>query len=522
VIIDLTGLPSSTEVKADVCVIGAGAAGITIAKEFVGHSASVCLIEGGGLEFEADTQALYDGTNSGRPYYDLDVLRLRYFGGTTNHWAGACMPLDEVDFEERPGIPDTGWPIRRPDLDPYYERAHAVCRLGPYDYRVDTWQPDHAKVLRLDGSRITTVIMRVNPVRFGQSYRAELEESSNVTVYLHANVTDLVASTERDRLDRIEATSLGGRKLYVVAKHFVLATGAIENARLLLANDRVRKAGIGNDHDLVGRYFMEHPSVPSAILAPSDLSADYALYIGAESGGRFFRGYLALSADLIRNEGLLNARVRVTQTSLDVLAAKQFEGVRSGGLIFNALAAGRMPANFGKHVANVISDIDDVVIYSYRRGFQPARLAYSFLTELEQAPNASSRVTLVSDRDALGMPKVSLNWSMGELEKRTIRRFNDVLATEFGRSGLGRVRLLEDAADTSSPTLRGSWHQMGTTRMHGDPRKGVVDANCLVHSVSNLYIAGSSVFPTCGYANPTLTIIALAIRLADHLKTQYG
>jgi choline dehydrogenase-like flavoprotein len=263
---------------------------------------------------------------------------------------------------------------------------------------------------------------------------------------------------------------------------------------------------------------MEHPGVPSAILSPSSKGTSYALYLGTVVRDLYVRGYLALSANTVRSEGLLNARIRFSQQSEEVLRAKSMKGVSSAGFIFNALKAGKIPENFDDHVANFIRDLDDVVIYSYQRAFQPQTESYSLLTELEQAPNAQSRITLSDEKDILGIPKANLHWQIGELEKKTIRRINSLLALEMGRADIGRVRLLEEDESGWLPTLRGSWHQMGTTRMHGSPDKGVVDSDCRIFNMDNFFIAGSSVFPTSGYTNPTLTIVALSIRLADHIK----
>jgi choline dehydrogenase-like flavoprotein len=253
-------------------------------------------------------------------------------------------------------------------------------------------------------------------------------------------------------------------------------------------------------------------------LQMADPDANLSLYTGQNRDGLRVVGYLTLTDETFREEGMLNACASLQLGAAELRIAKSLEGVGSAITIWNSLKEGSMPPNFGTHVANLASDLNRVAIYSYERAFVRSPQTGSLVVQLEQAPNPSSRVTLTDERDQLGMQKVNLDWQMGDLERNTINRFNELLAMEVGRAELGRSRLIEPTEDGWWAGMRGSWHQMGTTRMHDEPTQGVVDADCRVHGVTNLYVAGSSVFPTSGFANPTLTIVALAIRLADHIK----
>ena len=517
--IDARTLPAATEIETGLCIVGGGPAGITLAREVSAAAIDVCLLESGGLDHDEDTQALSRGSNVGFPYYDQDLLQVRRFGGAGNVWSGASRPLDVIDFEKRASIPHSGWPFDKAHLDPFYERAHEVLELGPYRYEPELWETAKARRLPLRDDRVVTAMYRNSPTRFGRRYRSEIERSPNIKTYLFANVVEVEANDEGRAVTGVRVATLEGHKLTVRAKAYVLAAGAIQNARLLLASDRVQRRGLGNDRDRVGRFFMEHLSVPGAVLLTSDPEVRTDLYSGREIGGVWGVGYLSPSAAFLGRQGLPNIRAFVLDTTPDEASRKASLGVLSAGFLWNSLMAGEGVGSVTRHLRNAIADVDGVLLYGYYRAFRPVAGLLTLASHIEQAPNPESRVTLSSDLDALGMKRIALAWRFGELEREALRRSNRLIAQAVGEAGIGRVRILEDEPDTGWPRgVRGAWHQMGTTRMHTDPSQGVVDANCRVHGIANLFVAGSSVFPTSGYTNPTLTIVALAHRLADHLK----
>ncbi|MGH3047614.1 MAG: FAD-dependent oxidoreductase, partial [Gaiellaceae bacterium] len=241
-------MPRDTTLQTDVCIVGAGAAGITLARELSGSPLRVTVLESGGFEYEVETQALYEGPSIGLPYSDLSAPRLRYFGGTTNHWGGICRPFEEADFEAREGIRFTGWPIRKEDVDPFYERAVQVVRLPSDDWDLADWAPDgEVAPLRLRSDRIVSRVAQVVAAdlrSFGESYREELRAAPNVTVYLHANATGVVADEGARTATSVPVATLSGNHFSVEARVFVLATGAIENARLLLVSNGQAPAGL--------------------------------------------------------------------------------------------------------------------------------------------------------------------------------------------------------------------------------------------------------------------------------------
>lgn len=509
-------IPTNKEISADLCIIGAGAAGISIAREFNNSNTKVIILESGGYEYEEDTQSLYDGKNIGRDYYTLDTCRLRYLGGTTNHWGGACKTLDDVDFEEHDWLPHSGWPISKTDLDPFYERALNVCQIGPYTFDAKDWQNPSPPIPLQSSRAINTVFQFSPPVRFGEDYRQELKQSNNIDVYLYANVIDFDTTESASQIKRAKVSSLTENTFWVKAKHFVLATGGIENARILLYANTTAKNGLGNDHDLVGRFFTEHIEIYTGIYLPSKANLPGKFYAHQTINNRNIRGAIALNPQTVRSEKLLSTGAFLTPY--------QPPGLSSFTEIIDDLSDGKWPDAFLYHLNNVVSHLDKLAPYTYEQitSENDVRM-FSLHNRSAQSPNPESRVTLSSiDKDKLGKPKANLRWQLANRDKLSLIRAQEIFAEEIGRASLGRIKIELDKEEIEWPSnLRGGYHHMGTTRMHDNPKKGVVDRNCKVHGINNLHIAGSSVFPTVGYVNPTFTIVALALRLADQLKLEY-
>lgn len=516
--IDSRELPADETIEADVCIVGAGAAGITIARELIGQDLRVLLLESGGLEHDAQTQDLYAGENVGGRYAEPDEMRLRYFGGTTNHWTGHCRPLDELDFITRPWVPHSGWPFERPELVSYYRRAENVCEVGPFGYESADWAGDgDGQPLPFPTDRIlTSQYQRSPPTRFGEVYRADLSRASNVTTYLHANVVEIETDEAAKRVTALRVATLSGNEFRVSARLNVLAAGGIENARLLLLSDRAQRGGLGNGNDLVGRFFMDHRILRSGMLLPLIAPSATELY----DFGRPRYGILTLPENILRGEKLVNLTIFLRWVPPEAAA-----GVTSLKTILGAVGDRTYPDELGSHLWNVITDIDDVAAATYRKilGRDRSPSFIEFHNRVEPIPNPESRVSLAAERDRLGLRRVRLDWLHGKSELRSIQRAHEIIGIEAGRLGLGRVRVDLDGPDPEWPQ---SWsvsgHHIGTTRMHRDPKQGVVDADCRMHGVANLFVAGSSVFPTSGASNPTLTVVALALRIADRIKVLHG
>jgi choline dehydrogenase-like flavoprotein len=584
-LIDARTVPEGKTIETEVCIVGAGAAGITLAREFIGQSFRVCLLESGGLEFDKDTQSLYDGETVGMPYTPLKAARVRYYGGTTNHWEGWCRPLDEIDFESRDWIPHSGWPFGKSHLVSFYERAQSICQLGHPPYDAEFWEPENAGCLPFLGNRVKTTTFRFSPpTRFGHTYHDEIARARNITTYLNANAVEIETTRNARNVTRLRIACLQGNQFWVSAKIFILATGGIENARLLLLSSKAQSAGLGNQNDLVGRFFMDHAGLPSGAIVLSDPNILTSLYrrhlrnpdlrtkidggsmekfvtledkqkilswirVGAKeekylatvkrildkncvschmAGGIAFFRPLTSYSEVRAVAGVdLSHEVSDKPEVMGALTLSQ-EAQHQEKLGNYCSLLRRVPWShaiegngFLETLSNVITHIDDVTVAAYKKFFKPnaQRKVFRLFHIIEPAPNRDSRVALSTKRDRLGLNRVRLNWQLSASHKRTIRRSQEIIGTELGRAGLGRLMVMLDNDDTSWPSsLEHGWHHMGTTRMHTNSKEGVVDQNCQVHGISNLFIAGSSVFPTYGYSQPTLTIVALAVRLADHVK----
>lgn len=502
--IDARELPNNSLIEGDICIIGAGAAGISIALEFLNTQQKVILLEGGGFQYESQMQDLYKGKTTGQRYFPLESARLHYFGGTTGHWAGFCSPLDPIDFEKRDWVPYSGWPIKRSDLDPYYARAQKNLDLGPYEYEDSYWLARDPKLdsLSFNHAAVYNKMWQFSPpTRFGEKYKNTIVNASNIHLYTYANVTSIDANEHASAVQQVTVKNFAGKTHTVKAKKFVLACCSIQNARLLLISNKQAKHGLGNDNDLVGRYFMEHLEIKSAELwltRPEVLKL-YAMDFGKTKA----RAELAISAEKQRELKILNGTASFTP-----LAAARKQRAFIDMWTADTAERNKNMSKFDVAEKNALS----------KNGHD----SYQLFTRIEQAPNPDSRVTLDTEVDALGMPRATLHWVLTPLEKRSIREIYKLIGTELGIIDKGRVRLLEylqDENDNSWPEFTGGgWHHMGTTRMSDNPKEGVVDADCKVHGISNLFVAGAACYATAGAPNPTLTLVALTIRLADHLK----
>jgi choline dehydrogenase-like flavoprotein len=530
-LIDARGIPTGTVIQADVAVVGAGAAGISLALELAAKGLAVCLLESGGTEPDWDNQSLYSGRSVGLPHCPLDVCQLRYLGGNTNAWGGWCRPLEAIDFEPRPWVDASGWPIPITELTPYYRRAHEICQVSD-DYvlkhAIAELQHPRAQPLAFDSSKLETVIYRFSPpTRFGQEYRSRLNTAPLLRCFLHANVLSIKADSSARTVARLLVGTLNGMRFEVTAKSYVLAAGGIENARLLLLSNDVAADGLGNRYDLVGRFYMDHPHTKRRLVVPSR-RLNSGLY-GELFRPRRIMARIALSEEAQRREALLGytANLHAVYFGHD---SPGWAALRDAALSLSRSRRSdpfhRLPPYSRKGLT--VDQLIDMARSPLRtaaagllRLFKPNRFISAFMLESkpEQAPNPASRVTLDDGVDAFGLRRIKVDWRMLPIDRRTAVRGEEIVDAELQRIGIGALEpLAVEELEGWPENLESGWHQLGTTRMHSDERCGVVDTNARVHGLSNLYVVGGSVFPTGGTAPPTLTIVALALRLAAHLS----
>lgn len=504
--IDARTLPNATEVSADLLIIGGGMAGIAIAKQWANTGKSVAILESGGQELSDDIQALYAGTGVMRAPGNADrnidsyliQSRFRGLGGSGNVWGGKCAPLDPADFAERDWLERTGWPVTRAEMQPYYDRACNLLEIPLYNREFDAAPLADRPPLAI-GDGFFAAPRYFSPVsgyadreRFDH-FRTEFAEAPNISIYLHANVTQIRLRSNGRQVEALDVACLNGNRHTARARNYILAAGGIENVRILLASRSVHAPGVGNHSDLVGRCFQGHVTF-GVYEHPDGLNTGLAITNGQ-------------STTLYTNNGR------------DVVHC-----------VIGAAHAGQRRHNSGNFTTTLVrSDAqltaeDNAVValanHLDSNGAPGGWTPCFFMSE--HLPNPESRLTLHEGHtDALGMPYVHLDWVYSERDLDILDRSIAALGDALGAASSGRVRWPVERSALLS-ILNTSRHHMGTTRMSEDPDHGVVDENSRVHGVRNLYVAGSSVFPTSGIANPTLTLIAMSMRLSDHLKRQMG
>ncbi len=532
-------LADNARLTADVCIIGSGPAGLTLCRELADAGLHILVVENGAMDYDPERQSLLQGDDTTGEYFPLIDSRRSQFGGTMTLWspelpdmsrAARLVPLDTIDFERRDWVPYSGWPFTRTDLDPYYIRAEELWGIPSNAYDGGAWEDEQNRCLRLPAEEVITRMYKIRPFEpFLTAARKMINARSDIDCLLRATVTDLVPAQGSDRIEHLCVLTSNRKQVQIRARVFVLAAGGIENARLLLLSNRVFPAGIGNSRDLVGRFFMDHPLYYFCEWVPPSPAFFFllGLYDLRAVHGQYLLGRLTLPEAVLRENRLLN---------LSGVLWPRPKGYRSKGI--EAARQMRILARqkeFRRSLAlapHACVNCGDILAYAWRQFRTPKQAFPRFWSRLpnagkrfgsmepefflEQPPDPSNRVSLSTQLDGFGCQKTLVTWRMGEQTRDSAHRAGALLTKSFERAGLGRFVPLQHPRVHSG----GGHHHMGTTRMHNSPAAGVVDANCRVHETSNLFVAGSSVFCTGGYANPTLTITALAIRLADHLKKE--
>jgi choline dehydrogenase-like flavoprotein len=506
--------------QADVCIVGGGAAGISLALAFANTDHRVLLLESGGMQPEEETQNLYQSDVVGLPHHSIHDGRARVFGGTTTRWAGQALPLSDLDFRERAWVPYSGWPFGKEALAPYYRRAEQVMNLNHVSYDAESWPARLSRPQVQDDEHFSFSFSQFSATpNFATTYRRALERAQNVRVVLHANVTNIETDRQGTTVEGVEVRSLAGKAAVARARYYVICCGGIETARLLLASNQEEPNGVGNRHGLVGRFFQEHLHMKVKV-EPADRRAFQRRFNTRRQGRvRYF-------PKLVGSPALQRQR-RILSVAADVCYEQDSEGaVASAKRLARVLRRGKLSSRVPAALWKVASRCGELLPALYRYFVLKHKLAEGgpmhLCIQSECAPNPDSRVRLGREVDALGMRRAVLDWQITDRERRTIEVYARRLARAFRERGIGEVDLssvpLPDSAGELAPLIDDASHHMGTTRAHEDPHFGVVNGQCRVHGVDNLYIGSSSVFPTGGFSNPTLTIIALCLRIADQLK----
>ncbi|MCR9106543.1 MAG: GMC family oxidoreductase [Gammaproteobacteria bacterium] len=477
--------------EADVCIVGSGAAGLTLALDLARRGASVILVESGGMVFQKQSNDLLDIELGGQSTPALIAgTRERFFGGTTNHWGGVCRTFDDFEFEPHPWVPNSGWPFGLDALDPYYTAAAAL--LGLPEVR-RTYDPealgvaDRPALVRPTERDLQAAIWRRVPlerVRMGPWRKDEVSSNPKIQCVVHTTIAQIHPGPSGEKITSMEGRTFSGRTLHFRARDYVLCTGAVENARLLLASDAVVPHGLGNEHDLVGRYFMDHPANVLGQLLLTDPDAPAS-----------------------QEEHLAENELVGWTTTPAARRAHKLQGFMSW--VFPRRPPEKLPYELA---------IRELVQPLGQRQKPSSSRYLNIVINWEQSPNPLSRVTLSPKLDALGIRKPHLHWAVTAEDLASAKKSCELFSVAVARAGLGRVHLEEVAGPVIT---MGGGHQMGTTRMSIAPKDGVTDVNGRVHSLDNLFVGGSSLFPTGGWQHPTFSIVALALRQADFLSSRH-
>lgn len=521
-LIDLHSPSTPDIIECEICVIGGGAVGLTLGAELARRGRNVVLLEAGGFGLEQETQRLYQGVSVGHPFNNIEVGRYRVLGGTTTFWAGQVVELTPIVWEQRPWIAPFQWPVDHHTMRALYLRAYRLLGLDSAELEdADVWRMVGAKSPRLS-EELDIKLTRWLPVRnFARLFRDDIDASRNLTLVLHANVTDFSIDGDQNCISKVFARTLSGKRLTVRPRVTILACGTIEIARLLLHAMQVRKTPWEHS-SWVGRGFYDHLHINAGDVHILNRKAFGDIFDSIYAGGFKYYPVIRLSEKMQREQQLVDIGAQFT------FSGSYITHINNIRMFASSILKGHVPSNLAELPGHFLSvaKIATPLLLRYlamHRSFKPSD-SKAFLTLFsEQIPIARSSVRLGSDADALGIPKIEVDWQIDGGELKSLVVFGRAIRRVLAEKQLARVTLAPELDDEDPAFLENAKdgvHHMGTARIGTSMKDGVVDQNLRVFGTSNLYVAGAAVFPTSGFANPTFTAIALALRLCDHLNAE--
>jgi choline dehydrogenase-like flavoprotein len=551
-IISSKDIKNNTVYEADICIIGSGPAGISIALEFLDTNHSVIIITGGVERETAANQDLNKGfSNPSNSHEPLEENRRRAFGGSSIAWGGRCIPFDEIDFEKRDWIPDSGWPFGYAEIEPYYKTASKLCDIGKFDFDAKTsfpYNPQKEILVGIDNENIISTKLErwSTPVNFAKRYHSDLSNASNIRVLLNTHLTQISTAGQNGEYVSYIMVRSSKKTITVKAVNYIMACGGIETPRLLLASkNKHHPDGIGNNNDIVGRYYMSHFSGVHLKLAPKNRK-NIILDFERDSEKVYCRRRWSITEQFQSEKKIGNIiffllNVNDPEGHRDVLFSityviKFLLTIMKERELKKIILNKSVLLEHSKIIAcEGWKKIPEILIIAIKR-FQKRRLPfvlpnrnipyYGLYYQAEQVPCRESRIRLATDdTDAFGTPRAIAEYKADKLDTKTILDAHRLFFKQYQKAGLGEIyfdeKKLVQQIEQKTEKFNSAAHYIGTTRMNLNPKKGVVDENCKVHGINNLFIAGSSVFPTGSHVNPTLTLVALAVRLGKHLKTGF-
>jgi choline dehydrogenase-like flavoprotein len=549
--IDARSLTSGTELEADVAVVGAGPAGITLALELADAGHSVLVIESGGDKPNAQTQRLADTAGEDPGHAGMRIATRRQVGGASNIWGGRCVPFDPIDFQPRRATEGARWPVGYAELEGYYARACTWCKCGEAVFNVRNAANLAGRAIVpgwKEGEMSAATLERWSlPTNFAREYGTRMANAPRLRLVRNLTCTEIVCAQDGASVEHLTARTEEGKSVKVRAARYVLACGGLEATRLLLASDRVHPGGIGNHAGHLGRWYMGHVEARIARVhfttPPEETIYDYE----RTPDGVYVRRRFTFSPQCLIQHELPNMAMWLENPEMS--DAGHRKGVMSlvylllvsplgGYLVSEGIrehqinATIRTPAR--AHVANVVRDLRATTAFAlsfgYRRVLKRGRKApgffvpsrtnvYDLLYQGEHLPNHASHVELTSTRDAVGVRRLATHIAIAERDLQGAVRAHELFDAYLQRHKVGHLEYIyKDPKRAIRERLSSGCHQSGTTRMAANPADGVLDPNGAVHGCENLYVASSSAFPTSSQANSTFMIVVFALRLADHLQ----
>ena len=553
---DAREIPNQTILDTTVCILGGGAVGITLARELVRNGIEVILLPGAGKKERKSDRDRYRGrADPPGSHEPLEENRKRVFGGTTTAWGGRCVPFDPIDFEPRSWIPNSGWPIGWENVQPFLAEAMKLCEAGDTDFDARSAFPTSPAMMgpNFDDPEVVTWPLEKwsPPTNFARKYGPELSEAGRCRILLYGQGVQVHIAENKKEIQEVEASSGNKKQFFVRAKCFVLACGGLENARLLLASNQILPLGIGNQKDQVGRYYQSHQfgvCGHAVLREPLKMVYDFERDTqGAYARRRFWMTALGQQSHKMGNIiGFFFRQSKDVSFHRDPLTSSLYLAKNCLHRLGQGLPGMKRMwdedrVEMGNHLRVVFREapqlVPQVLDLTKKRFFSKRRLpfvlpsqknnCFPLYYQAEHAPTPESRLVLTpGERDDLGMPRLLVKVKFSELDLHTVRSFFRVFEKRMKASGAGEFVYQEEQLEQQfaerKQTFNSNAHHIGTTRMSDNPRTGVVDSNGRVHGISNLYVGGSSIYPTSGHANPTLLAVMLALRLAKKLLNECG
>ena len=528
-ILDAAEFDGVKRFNTDVCIIGGGVSGLVLARELLSEKRDVMVIEAGDVDFNSVTQQSYAAEILPPGFPDTTKTRLKMLGGSSNHWENSVERLDPIDFEKRDWVPDSGWPISYSEIEPYYKIAEDYCSVGADGYDPEYWMEELGFENICKSSEdveLAVAKSALPPTRFYEKYKPDLEAGQNLRIILNASAVGATFDRSNRTIKSIDFKSTGESVHRINAKIFCLCAGGIENARLLLSLNEKNNDAMGNGFSNVGRYLMEHPVVRAAHFYPLNCQKLHDVFNGLVDRGRIIKSRLKLTDSCQRKNQTNNLRFYMAPQGEIVMS----HGIASSHALVESFKQGQWPDHFGKHLVNILTDMDSIIGAMQRDGETVIGVpngdsfsGYQSIAMIEQTPDRENKVVLGKDLDNFGMKKIRIDWRVTDLDRSLTWKSLGIVSRDEALNRIGRFRLLREREIRIWGNQMGySAHHIGTTRMHNSEKNGVVNSNCLIYGTRNFYIAGSSIFPTGGHVPPTLTIVALTVRLADFLKRQFN